>query len=66
MSELIQWDVCQLVPGTKDGFPDIDQQAHCKIGPDPPAPEETCDPPYWLDHSDPPHQDYSDPPHWSD
>ena len=64
--ELIQWDVCQLIPGTKDGFPDIDQQAHCKIGPDPPAPEETCDPPYWLDYSDPPHQDYSDPPHWSD
>ena len=33
---LVKWDVCQLDPTTKDGFPEIEQQAHIEYGPDPP------------------------------
>jgi len=49
------WDICQLVPGTKDGFPDIDQQVCYEVGADPPYFEDNSDPPHWEDNSDPPH-----------
>jgi hypothetical protein len=50
--------ICQLVPGTKDGFPEIDRSLHFDIGPDPP---------YLDNYHDPPHcDDSSDPPHWED
>ena len=52
-----QWDICQLVPGTKDGFPDFDEQIKYKLGPDPPNCENYKDPPHWEDNSDPPHWD---------
>ena len=51
---LFQWDICQLVPGTKDGFPEPDQQVHIEDGPDPPN-WDIIDPPHWQDNSDPPH-----------
>jgi hypothetical protein len=62
--DLVHWDICQLVPGTKDGFPEDDGQTRCSTGPDPPW-EDWDDPPHWEDHSDPPHSDeniYQ--PHW--
>ena len=34
--DLVNWDVCDLVPDTHDGFPEPEQQVHCDIGPDPP------------------------------
>ncbi len=55
--ELKAWDICQLVPGTKDGFPEDGVQISCNSGPDPPH----------CDYSDPPHSDeYIDPPHRDD
>ena len=42
-------DICQLVPGTKDGFPEMDEQFHCDIGPDPPHEGDYCDPTHWQD-----------------
>ncbi|MBA2727897.1 MAG: hypothetical protein H0U49_06980 [Parachlamydiaceae bacterium] len=56
--DLMDWDFCQLIPGTQDGFPEMEVQLHWETGPDPPPIEEACDPPHWADHSDPPH--------WSD
>ena len=53
--DITNWDICQLVPGTKDGFPDIYQQLQYERGPDPPAWENYCDPPHWEDNVDPPH-----------
>ena len=59
--DLEQGDICQLIPGTEDGFPDDKDQF--VVGPDPPS-EQFFDPPQWEDNSDPPHwEDYSDPPH---
>ena len=58
--DIVQWDICQLIPGTEDGFPEIEKQIDYEFGPDPPVIEKTCDPPDWQD------QDYGDPPHWSD
>jgi hypothetical protein len=55
--DLFSCDICQLVPGTKDGFPETEEQFYCDVGPDPPHWEELCDPP---------HQDYSDPSHSED
>jgi hypothetical protein len=57
--EIIVWNTCQLVPGTIDGFPNMESQLHPETGPDPP----------WLDfvEPDPPHWDQScDPPFWED
>jgi hypothetical protein len=48
--EVVTWNICQLVSGTKDGFPEIETQVHPEIGPDPP----------WHDYVVP------DPPHWED
>jgi hypothetical protein len=39
-------DICQLIPGTKDGFWEASEYVQPDIGPDPP---------HWQDHSDPPH-----------
>ena len=62
--ELVRYEICQLVPGTKDGFPEINSQLHPETGPDPPW-QENFDLPYDGDTRDPPHwEDYSDPPHW--
>lgn len=44
--EAITWNISQMVPGTSDGFPEIEAQMHYDAGPDPPHSEETCDPPY--------------------
>lgn len=55
--DLAHWDICQLMPGTKDGFPDVGKQIHYEAGPDPPIREDYCDPPHWQDNSDPPHWD---------
>ena len=51
---LIKWDICQLVPGTKDGFPELDQQVRVEDGPDPPS-WDIVDLPHWEDHTDSPH-----------
>lgn len=56
--DLAQWDICQLIPVTNDGFPDIDKQISYEAGPDPPDREDYCVPPHW--------QDFCDPPHWED
>ena len=37
--DLCNWDICQLTAETVDGFPDMEVQVHCDIGPDPPSPE---------------------------
>ena len=49
------FDVCQLVPGTKDGFSQNETLFQVEEGPDPPFLENHCDPPHWEDNSDPPH-----------
>lgn len=55
--EPVIYEVCDLLPGTKDGFPDIEEQVHYDSGPDPPSSE----------YIDPPHYEYEcDPPHWED
>jgi hypothetical protein len=46
--DLAEWDICQLVPGTIDGFP----QAYDSLltsGPDPPEFDDNIDPPHWED-----------------
>ena len=64
--KLERYEICQLVPGTKDGFPEFTSQLHPEIGPDPPW-QENFDPPYDGDARDSPHwADYSDPPHGED
>jgi hypothetical protein len=42
-------DICQLIPGTKDGFPEMDGVAHFEPLPDPPHRDDYCDPPHWED-----------------
>lgn len=60
-------DICQLIPGTSDGFPEIDYQDYSNNGPDPPSGENNNEPPSWNDFSDPPHcEDNVDPPHEND
>ena len=49
--DLAEWDICQLVPGTVDGFPDEHDQPHTS-GPDPP----NC---HFEDNVDPPHYEES-------
>jgi hypothetical protein len=41
--------ICQLVPGTKDGFPEMDEPFQYYSGPDPPHEGDYCDPPHWQD-----------------
>jgi hypothetical protein len=60
-------DVCQLISGTSDGFPEMDSQDYCYNGPDPPLGENNNEPPWWNDFSDPPHcEDNVDLPHEND
>ncbi len=47
--DLVNWDVCDLVPYTHDGFPEPEQQVHYDIGPDPPHCEDFFDSPHWED-----------------
>lgn len=48
-------EICQLIPGTEDGFP-VDVSGFCgESGPDPPFVECCVDPPHWKDDRDPPH-----------
>jgi hypothetical protein len=62
--DLVEYEICQLIPGTKDGFPEFEQQIQFDAGPDPPDWEESCNPPHREDYTDSPHwEDYSDPPH---
>ncbi len=68
-------DICQLLPNTPDGFPEIEADVHYDAGPDPPY-KEDIDPPHydevhdcshWQYNYDPPHGDnYYDPPHWEE
>ena len=48
--DLVEWDVCQLVVGSKDGFPEEYDLAHAS-GPNPPGChfEDNIDPPHWED-----------------
>ena len=64
-----EWEICQLIPGTVDGFPELEVQTLRFMHLNPPLniQEGYSDPPHWDDHSDPPHWDnYSDPPHECD
>jgi len=45
--DLPNWDICQLLPWTKDGFPPIQDE-------NPIMGETNPKPPHWDDHSDPP------------
>ena len=57
--EIITWSICQLVPGSGDGFPDMVSQEYYETVPDPPLQgfieldsphwEQSCDPPFWED-----------------
>jgi hypothetical protein len=49
--DLVEWDICQLVLGTVDGFPDVYDQPHTS-GTDPP----NC---HFEDNIDPPHYEES-------
>ncbi len=46
--DLVEWDVCQLVVGTVDGFPEVYDSSHTS-GPDPPEFDDPIDPPHWED-----------------
>ena len=56
--EITDRDVCQLISGTKDGFPEMDVSLNSAVGPDPPCFENYYDSPHF--------EDYFDPPHWAD
>lgn len=55
--DLVEWDICQLVPGTADGFPDEYDHSH-KSGTDPPVYNfsddhisvENIEPPHWEEN----------------
>jgi hypothetical protein len=55
--DLVEWDICQLVPGTVDGFPDDRDQSYTS-GTDPPEchfvedyfSEDNIDPPHWEEN----------------
>jgi hypothetical protein len=44
-----KWEICQLIPGSADGFPIVDEPCHFKSGSDPPHYEDCIDPPHWED-----------------
>jgi hypothetical protein len=50
-----EWDICQLLAGTEDGFASDLSLIVTITGPDPPFTACCCDPPHWEDDSDPPH-----------
>ena len=45
---LVEWDVCQLVAGTVDGFPESYNSPQTS-GPDPPGFDDYIDPHHWED-----------------
>ena len=45
--DLVQYYICQLISGTKDGFHDADRQIYSDVGPDPPYYDVSCDSPHW-------------------
>lgn len=46
--DITERDICQLIPGTIDGFrEDVPLQHY--VGPDPPHWQDSCDPPHWED-----------------
>ena len=65
--ELDHWNICQLVPGTPDGFPQDIWQVDFDTGPDPPW-EEMHDSLYeGEEYIDPPHEkEIVDPLHWEE
>ena len=50
LEDLVEWDICQLVPGSVDGFPEEYDFLHAS-GPDPPDYhfEDNIDSPHWED-----------------
>jgi hypothetical protein len=55
--DFAEWEICQLIPGTEDGFP-VDIPEVCgENGPDPPFIECCIDPPHCDDDYDPSHWD---------
>jgi hypothetical protein len=54
-SDFSDREICQLVSGTLDGFPTINEPCCFESGPDPPHDENCIDPPHWEDSVDPPH-----------
>ena len=65
--DLYTWEFCQLIPGSADGFPVMEEQEGYCNGPDPPFPESYSDPPHFGNDYDSLHGEYEgDPPHWED
>ena len=46
--DLVEWDICQLVQGTADGFPEAYDSPH-STGADPPEFDDNIDSPHWED-----------------
>lgn len=64
---LLNWEFCQLIPGSADGFPVMEEQQGYWSGPDPPFSESHSDPPHQERDYDLPHQEIEiDPLHWED
>jgi hypothetical protein len=51
-TDFLDREICQLAPGTPDGFPKIDELCRFESGPDPPHTEDYIDPPHREDHGD--------------
>jgi len=45
----VEWDICQLVPGTTDGFPEEYDRGSGTDPPDCYFIEDNIDPPHWED-----------------
>ena len=61
--------ICQLIPNTHVGFPDIDADVHYDVGPDPPHKEDIdSQQPHYDEVHDCSHWQYHsyDPPHWQE
>ena len=55
--DLDHLEICQLIPGTEDGFYQEEGESCVERGPDPPFIESHCDPPHPDDYLDPLHWD---------
>ena len=58
--DLVEWDICQLVSGTADGFPTIDEPCRFESDHDPPQYEDCIDRPNGEDNIDSPHWEDTD------
>ncbi len=47
--DLVEWDICQLVSGTADGFPEAYDFLTHTSGPDPPEFDDNIESPHWED-----------------